>query len=93
MEAIVYPHASFVRSYEPVLLTRQDDSVIYGIVTNQGAGAVTLTSGAAIPEIRVPIKEIKSMEPGKFSLMPEGLDRVLTPAELADIVAFLQSSR
>ena len=92
LEAIVYPHASFVRSYEPVLLTRQDDSVVYGIVTNQGAGAVTLAPGAAVPEVRVPQSEIKSIAPGKFSLMPEGLDRILTPQELADIITFLQSS-
>ena len=93
LEAIVYPHASFVRSYEPVLLTRQDDSVIYGIVTNQGADAVTVTAGVAVPEIRVPQAEIKSIAPGQFSLMPEGLDRVLTSQELADVIAFLGASR
>ena len=93
LEAVVYPHASFVRSYEPVLLTRRDDSVIYGIVTNQGADAVTLTAGAGVPDIRVSQAEIKSIAPGKFSLMPEGLDRILSSQELADLIAFLQSSR
>ena len=93
LEAIVFPHASFVRSYEPVQLTRQDDSVVYGIVTNQGAESVTLTVGAAAPEVRVPKADIKSLTPGQFSLMPQGLDLILTPQELADVVAFLQSQR
>lgn len=93
LEAIVYPHASFVRSYEPVQLTRQDDSIVYGIVTNQGADSVTLTVGAGTPEVRVPQADIKSLTPGQFSLMPQGLDLILTPQELADVVAFLQSQR
>ena len=93
LEAIVYPHASFVRSYEPVQLTRQDDSIVYGIVTNQGAESVTLTVGAGTPEVRVPQADIKSLTPGQFSLMPQGLDLILTPQELADVVAFLQSQR
>jgi putative membrane-bound dehydrogenase-like protein len=93
LEAIVYPHASFVRSFEPVLLTRQDDSLVYGIVTDQSGEGVTITTGAAGPVIRVAQADIKSLAPGKFSLMPQGLDLVLTPQELADVVAFLQSSR
>ncbi len=93
LEAIVYPHASFVRSYEPVQLTRQDDSIVYGIVTNQGTESVTLTVGAAAPEVRVPQADIKSLTPGQFSLMPQGLDLILTPQELADVVTFLQSQR
>ena len=93
LEAIAFPHASFVRSYEPVLVTRQDDSVIYGIVTNQGPDAVTLATGAATPEMRVPRADIKSMTSGQYSLMPQGLDLILSPEELADIVAYLQSRR
>lgn len=54
LEAIVYPHASFVRSYEPVQLTRQVDSIVYGIVTNPGAESVTLTVGAGTPEVGCP---------------------------------------
>ena len=62
-------------------------------MTNQGTESVTLTVGAAAPEVRVPQTDIKSLTPGQFSLMPQGLDLILTPQELADVVAFLQSQR
>ncbi len=93
LEAIVFPHASFVRSYEPVQVTRQDDSVVYGMVSNQGPDAITLTTGVSSPEVRVPRAAIKSMTAGLYSLMPQGLDLILSPQELADIVAYLQSRR
>jgi putative membrane-bound dehydrogenase-like protein len=93
LEAIVFPSASFVRSYEPVQIIRKDDTVAYGIVTNQGGAAFTLATGAATPAVRVPQGEIKSMTPGAFSLMPQGMDQILSPEELADVVAYLQSRR
>ena len=34
--------------------------------------------------------DIEEMQPGKVSVMPAGLDKQLTPQELADLVAFLQ---
>ncbi len=91
LEAVVFPSASFVRSYEPVLITSHDESVVYGIVTNQGRDTLTVATGAATPETQVPLADIKSMTPGAFSLMPQGIDHILKPEELADLIAFLQS--
>jgi len=93
LESIVFPSASFVRSYESVQITRTDGTLVYGIVTNQGREALTLATGAATPAVRVPQAGIKSMTPGAFSLMPQGMDQVLTPQELADVVAYMQSQR
>lgn len=36
---------------------------------------------------------IESVTPGKLSLMPEGFDGQLTPRELGDLIAFLESAR
>jgi putative heme-binding domain-containing protein len=93
LEALVFPSLSFVRSYEPVLLTRHDGTTAYGIVTNQGSDALTLATGAATPAVRVTRKEIRDLSPGQFSLMPQGIDQILTPQELADVMAYLQSRR
>jgi putative heme-binding domain-containing protein len=48
---------------------------------------------SATEEVRIPRKEIASMEPSKVSLMPAGLDKVLSKQELADLVAFLWACR
>ena len=40
-----------------------------------------------------PIVRIDTIEPGKTSIMPQGLDVQLSPGELGDVLAFLQSLR
>ena len=91
IEAIAFPSASFVRSFEPVEVVRRDGTVVVGMVVNQSAVAVTLATGAVTPPVTVAAEEIAEMRVGKASLMPQGLDRILTLGELADVVAFLES--
>jgi putative heme-binding domain-containing protein len=91
LEAIVFPSASFVRSYEPVEITRKDGTPAYGIITNEGPDSLTLTTGAVTPAVTVKRADIAGMKPGSASLMPQGIDQILTPHELADVLAFLQS--
>jgi putative heme-binding domain-containing protein len=93
LEAIAFPAASFVRSYEPVQVKRRDGSVAYGIIANEGAAALTLTTGPVTPPVTIPRSEIAEITPGTASLMPQGIDRILPAQELADLVAFLQSLR
>jgi Mg-chelatase subunit ChlD len=42
-------------------------------------------------ELRLARSEITDVRPGSASPMPPGLDAALTPAELADLLAFLKS--
>ncbi len=55
------------------------------------AEEVTLATGAVTPPVTVAVVESAEMRVGKASLMPQGLDRILTLGELADVVAFLGS--
>ena len=55
------------------------------------AEAVTVATGAVTPPVTVAAVEIAEMRVGKASLMPQGLDRILTLGELAVVVAFLES--
>jgi len=91
LEAIAFPSASFVRSYEPVEIKKKDGTLAYGIIRNQNPQSVTLLTGAVTPDTAVPAAEIAEMKPGAASLMPQGVDLILTPQELADLVAFLMS--
>ncbi len=93
IEAIVYPSASFVRSYETVQITRKDGSQAFGIITNQSDDTLTMTSAAGSPPAAIPRSEIKSVNPAPLSLMPQGFDQILSPAELADIISYLQTSQ
>ena len=39
------------------------------------------------------VDDIEEMRPSKVSIMPAGLDKVLTSQELADLVAFLKACK
>ncbi len=90
LEAIVFPSASFVRSYEPVRIVTTDERVLNGIIKQDTPEAIVLIV-AADKEERIPRAEIQSIAPSNVSLMPSGLDQQLSPQELADLIAFLKA--
>ncbi len=90
LEAIVFPGASFVRSYEPVKVEAKDGRSFTGILKADRTDEVLLTVSAT-EEVRIARKDIDEIKPGTVSVMPAGLDQQLTKQELADLVAFLKS--
>lgn len=90
LEAVVFPSASFVRSYEPVRVDTKDGKSFNGILKADRPDEVVLTVSAT-EEVRIARKDIDEMKPGTVSVMPAGLDQQLTKQELADLVAFLKS--
>ncbi len=92
LESIVYPSASFVRSYEPTLVITHSGKSLTGIMTKDSSDEVILVSEPDRP-IRIGRDEIDEVLPGRISVMPTGMDKVLTPQELADIIAFLSATR
>jgi putative heme-binding domain-containing protein len=91
LEAIVYPSASFVRSYEPTLVKTKTGEQS-GILKKDAADEVVLANGPN-SELHIPRGDIVSVQPGTTSLMPLGFDGILTPQELADLVAFLRTAK
>jgi putative heme-binding domain-containing protein len=92
LESIIFPSASFVRSYEPVKVTTKDGKAVNGLIKKDAPDEVVLTLSAT-EEVHIARDDIESMVPGKVSIMPAGLDQQLTPQELADLVAFLKACR
>ncbi|HEX7377870.1 MAG TPA: PVC-type heme-binding CxxCH protein [Pirellulales bacterium] len=92
LESIVFPSASFVRSYEPVTVLTGDGLTHNGLLRKDAADEVVLVKSAT-EEIRIPRDDVEEMLPGTVSIMPQGLDKQLTAQDLADLVAFLQGCR
>ena len=92
LEAIVYPSASFVRSYEPVVVATADGKVLNGLLQNETSDEIVLVTGAN-QEARIARADIEEIRPSTVSVMPAGLDQQLTTQELADLVAFLKACR
>ncbi len=91
LEAVLYPSASFVSSYEPLIIQTQDD-VYSGVPVEETEGWIVLATGAEERE-RIPRSQIEELRPGRVSVMPAGLDAELSTQELADLLAFLEGTR
>ena len=92
LESIIYPSASFVRSYEPFTVAVKDGEDVTGIVRKDAPDEVVLANGPET-EARIARADVVEMRPGKVSLMPDGLEQALTRQELADLLAFLKASK
>jgi len=92
LESIIYPSASFVRSYEPMIVHTKSDEEFSGVLKKDAADEVILATGPNA-EARILRSDITDMRPGTVSVMPAGLDEQLTKQELADLVAFLKATK
>jgi putative heme-binding domain-containing protein len=92
LEAIVFPSASYVRSYEPLIVKTRKGEESFGILKNDTADAITLGSVGS-GEVRIPRADVVEMREAPLSVMPLGFDGLLTPQELADVVAFLSTAK
>jgi putative heme-binding domain-containing protein len=92
IEAIVYPSATFVRSYEPMIVSTKSDEDYNGILKKDAPDEIILVTGPNA-EVRITRNDVKEMRPGAVSLMPQGLDTQLTKQEMADLIAFLKATR
>jgi putative heme-binding domain-containing protein len=92
LESIVYPSASFVRSYEPMVVQTKSDEQYTGVLRKDAPDEVVLVTGPG-PEIRVARADIAEMRPGTISIMPAGLEQQLSKQELADLLAFLKATK
>jgi putative membrane-bound dehydrogenase-like protein len=92
LEAIMYPSASIVRSFEPMQVVTKAGKVYNGLVHKDAPDEIVLIASAT-ETVRVPRDEIEELRPSRVSIMPAGLDKQLTPQELADLVVFLRNAK
>lgn len=87
IEAILYPGLSFVREYETYRVSSKPGDYT-GIIQEQNPSEIVLGTTPQT-SVRIPRTEIESMEILDVSVMPQGLDKLLTTQELADLMAFI----
>ncbi len=92
LESILFPSASFVRSYEPISIATDNGLVLTGLLRKDAADEVVLVVGADKEE-HIPRDRIEEMSPASVSVMPAGLEAQISPQELADLIAFLKACR
>ncbi|QJW95656.1 PVC-type heme-binding CxxCH protein [Frigoriglobus tundricola] len=92
LESVLFPSASFVRSYEPYRVVTNNDRVLNGVLKKDAPDEIVIVV-AADKEERVARSDIESIAPSTVSLMPAGMEQQLTAQDLADLIAFLKACK
>ena len=92
LESIIYPSASFVRSFEPYIVRTKSDEEYNGVLRKDSPTEVVLVTGPTA-EVKIDRADIVEMRPGTVSVMPAGLEQQLSRQELADLLAFLKATK
>jgi putative membrane-bound dehydrogenase-like protein len=92
LEAILFPSVRFAQSYHPVRILTTDGQVYNGLITNENASEIDLLV-AADKTVRIPTDSIEERKTSTVSVMPAGLEEVISKKDIADLIALLQASK
>ncbi len=87
-ESILFPSAAISHNYETYVALTDSGVAVTGVLIGESDETVTLkTDKAVVHEFRR--DELESFTKSKLSLMPAGVDKLISPQELSDLVAYL----
>lgn len=87
-ESILYPSAAISHNYESYVALTDEGTAVKGVLVSETDTTVTLkTEKAVLRELRR--DELEDFQKMTTSLMPDGLHKLITPQEMADLVAYL----
>ncbi len=93
LEAILFPSARLEQSYQPTRILTLDGQIYNGIVKNTSTSKTLDLQLTADKTISIATSEIERQEPSQVSIMPAGMLELLTPDELSDLLALLESGK
>ena len=88
LESVVFPSSSIVPDFRSFTIELKNGDTVNGIIGREAADAIFLRT-AALEETRVARADIQSVRPSEISLMPQGLEKTITPQQLTDLLEFL----
>ena len=88
---LVDPNAIIRKEYVTYIAATKDGRVLTGLLVEQNAGGVTLLAAKA-EKLMIAASNLDELRESDASLMPENVLKKLTPQELRDLFAFLQSA-
>jgi putative heme-binding domain-containing protein len=90
IESILKPSAKLAQGYETYRFVTTDERVFQGFVVSERADATVIRESNGVQR-ELKKEEITTRVMQKQSAMPDGLAANLTPEQLADLIAYLQS--
>jgi putative heme-binding domain-containing protein len=92
LESIIFPSLTIAPEYRPMQVTTRAGRTAVGLVIRETADAIHLRT-TDLAEVRIARKEIDEMTPSNVSLMPDGLEKLMTRQELRNLLEFLSTQR
>jgi putative membrane-bound dehydrogenase-like protein len=90
LRSILDPSADIQPGFANYSCTLQTGQQLVGIISAESANSVTLKLADGTSRI-ILRSQIESLQSQNISLMPERLEAVITPQEMADLIAFLRT--
>jgi putative heme-binding domain-containing protein len=92
IRAVLHPSDAIAVGYGTTVVETQDGEEHSGVVKQATADFIELV-GADGKHLRLATADIRSQTTSSTSLMPDGLEAGMTPAEFADLIAYLETLR
>ncbi|QDV24100.1 PVC-type heme-binding CxxCH protein [Aureliella helgolandensis] len=89
LENIIDPSAVVTTEFRATLLMLEDGRVLTGLLTNQSENSLTLATQEQV--FTIPTEDVIERKKSNASTMPEGLLSQLSPTQIRDLFAYLQS--
>jgi len=86
--SILAPSQRILDGYAAVSVLTKDDQLLFGQIKQDDARGIVLVDGTGT-QVTIERADVAEVRPSKLSVMPEGLCNTMTPAEFADLVAWL----
>ncbi len=90
LENVLDPSAVIGKDYQVTIIATQDGRALNGIIKQETASAVTLQTPTDL--VTIPKADIETRQLADLSLMPEGQLKPLSPDQVRDLVAYLQTA-
>jgi len=90
--SILDPSAIIEPGFTAYHCTLNNGEQLYGIIATETSSSITLKMAGNLSRSLLR-SDIKTLQSTKASLMPEGIETLLTPQSLADLMAYLKSPR
>jgi putative heme-binding domain-containing protein len=92
LESVVFPSLVIAPEFRSYTITTKTGKLVTGLIVRESSEAVHLRT-ADLAELRIARKDVEEMTPATVSLMPDGLEKVMSRQELGDLLEFLGQQR
>lgn len=92
LEAIMFPHARLEQSYQSTRVLTVDGQIYNGLIRRRSGESIELQLNAERLVV-IATADIERLQPSSVSVMPSGMNELLSLEEISDPLALLRSAK